>query len=317
MARKPYSSRGRKQLGPYPMEKLKRVEKPTVKITENIERFDEREHGFARTMRGDYGPAAQKEMMRFVPKYPLGGAFMGVTMAMAPMADGEIAATKAPLPEDPKVLSRHIKKLGYFLRADIVGICRLPQWAVYSHDMMGNPVECNHKNAIVVVVDQGYDTMAGSNGYDWISGSQSFIGYSSTALISTIMADYIRRLGYLARAHNASGYQVLVVPLLVLSGIGEMSRAGIVLNPFLGTRFKASVITTDLPLEPDKPINFGLQEFCEKCLKCAEECHSKAIPEGGKVMHNGYETWHLDAEQCSKFRTTNPHGSACGRCIKV
>jgi len=35
------------------------------------------------------------------------------------------------------------------------------------------------------------------------------------------------------------------------------------------------------------------------------------------VMHNGYETWHFDAEQCSKFRATNPHGSACGRCIKL
>ena len=317
MARKPYSSGGRTQLGPYPMEKLKRVEKPTIKISDDIKRFNESEHGFAHTMRGDYGPAAQKEMMRFVPKYPLGGAFMGVTMAMAPLADGEVGATKAPLPGDPKTLSRHIKQLGYFLRADIVGICPLPQWAVYSHDVMGNPVECNHKNAIVVVVDQDYDTMAGSNGYDWISGSQSFIGYSNTALISTIMADYIRRLGYPARAHNASGYQVLVVPLLVLSGIGEMSRAGIALNPFMGTRFKAAIVTTDLPLEPDKPIDFGLQEFCEKCLKCAVECHSKAIPEGSKVMHNGYETWHFDAEQCSKFRVTNPHGSACGRCIKV
>jgi len=317
MAKKPYSSGGGNQLGPYPMEKLKRVDQPTIKITDNIARFDEREHGFAHTMRGDYGPVPQKEMMRFVPKYPLGGAFFGVTMAMAPMADGEVAATKAPLPEDPKALSRHIKQLGYFLRADIVGICRLPQYAVYSHDIMGNAIELNHKNAIVVVVDQDYDTMAGSTGDDWISGSQSFIGYSSTALISTIMADYIRRLGYPARAHNASGYQVLAVPLLVLSGIGEMSRAGIALNPFLGTRFKAAIVTTDLPLEPDKPIDFGLQEFCEKCLKCAVECHSNAIPEGSKAMHNGYEIWHFDNELCAKFRTSNPHGSACGRCIKV
>ncbi len=317
MARKPYSSGGKSRLGPYPMEKLKRVAEPTIKITDDVNRFDEREHGLARTIRGDYGPIPQKEMMRFVSKYPLGGAFFSATMAMAPLADGEVAPNKAPLPEDLEALSRHIKQLGYFLRADIVGICRLPQFAVYSQDVMGNPVECNHRNAIVIVVDQDYDTMAGSTGDDWISGSQSFIGYSNTALISTIIADYIRRLGYPARAHNASGYQVLLVPLLVLSGIGEMSRAGIAVNPFLGSRFKAAVVTTDLPLEPDQPVDFGLQEFCEKCLKCAEECHSRAIPGGGKIMHNGYEAWHLDAEQCSKFRTTNPHGSACGRCIKV
>jgi 3-chloro-4-hydroxyphenylacetate reductive dehalogenase len=108
-----------------------------------------------------------------------------------------------------------------------------------------------------------------------------------------------------------------VPPLLLLAGIGEMSRAGIVLNPFLGTRFKAAVITTDLPLEPDKPIDFGLQEFCEKCLKCAMECHSKAIPSGDKVMYNGYETWRFKADQCAMYRIINPHGSSCGRCIKV
>jgi reductive dehalogenase len=319
MAEQPYQKimSHRRYLGPYPMEKLKRVEKPTTRITDDVKRFDERQHGFARAMRGELGPVPRQEMMRFVPKFPLGASF---TRTMAPLTqavDGEVAKTKAPIPEDPAVLSRHIKQLGYFLRSDIVGICRLPQYAVYSHDKMGKEVNLNHKNAIVIVVDQDYDTMLGSTGDDWISGSQSFIGYSNTALISCIMADYIRRLGYPARAHHAMSYLVVVPPLLLLAGIGEMSRAGIVLNPFLGTRFKAAVVTTDLPLEIDKPVDFGLQEFCEKCLKCAVECHSNAIPRGGKVLYNGYETWHFDADQCSKFRTSNPNGSACGRCIKV
>lgn len=317
MARKPHNSRGRTQLGPYPMDKLKRVDKPTIKISDDIKRFDEREHGFARAMRGDFGPLPRQERARFVPKYPLGASFVKFTMPMATSVDGEVAPVKAPISSDPVVLSQHIKQLGYFLRADIVGICQLPRYAVYSQDIMGNEVNLDHKNAIVVVVDQDYGTMLGSTGDDWISGSQSFIGYSNTALISSIMADYIRQLGYPARAHHAANYQVLVVPLLVMAGIGEMSRAGIALNPFLGMRFKAAVVTTDLPLEPDKPIDFGLQEFCRLCLKCVAECHSKAIPEGGKVMYNGYETWHFDAEQCTKFRVTNLHGSACGRCIKV
>ena len=304
-------------LGPYPMERLKRVDRPTTKITASVPRCDEREHGFARARRGDYGPAVQREMTRFVPKFPLGASLARMTALMAQAIDGEVAQVKAPIPEDTKILSRHIKQLGYFLRSDIVGICELPQYAVYSHNIMGQEIKLNHKYAIVVVVDQDYETMLGSTGDDWISGSQSFIGYSSTALISCIMADYIRRLGYPARAHNAAGYQVLVVPLLLLAGIGEMSRAGIVLNPFLGTRFKAAVVTTDLPLEPDRPVDFGLQEFCEKCLKCAVDCHSKAIPSGGKIMYNGYETWHFDANKCSKYRVINTQGSSCGRCIKV
>ena len=35
---------GRRQLGPYPMERLKRVDKPTTRITNDIQRFDAREH---------------------------------------------------------------------------------------------------------------------------------------------------------------------------------------------------------------------------------------------------------------------------------
>ena len=304
-------------LGPYPMDKLKRVDKPTTTITDAIPRFDERQHGFARAMRGDFGEAAAREMMRFVPKFPLGGAFFKATAGQAPAVDGEVSKSVAPLPDDPAVLSNHIKRLGYFLRTDIVGICELPPYAVYSHDMAGNEVSLNHKYAIILVVDQDYETMLASTGDDWISGSQSFIGYSMSAYASCIMADYIRQLGYPARAHHAMNYQVLVVPLLVMSGIGEFSRAGIALNPFMGTRFKAAVVTTDLPLVPDKPVDFGLQEFCRKCLKCATECHAKAIPDGDKVMLGGYETWRFDAERCAKYRLSNPHGSSCGRCIKV
>jgi ferredoxin len=307
----------RGQLGPYPMERLKKVDRPTTQITDDIPRFDEREHGFARALRGDFGPSPAREMERFVQKYPLGDAFASMVGHMIPMVDGEVAKLKAPISEDPKALSRHIKQLGYFLRADIVGICRLPQYAVYHHDLAGNPVELDHKFAILLVIDQDYETMLGSTGDDWISNSQSFIGYSTSAFIACIMANYIRKLGYPARAHHVFNYQVLVVPLLLLAGIGEMCRAGIVLNPFLGTRFKAAVVTTDLPLEPDSPVDFGLQEFCRKCLKCATECRAKAIPDGDKVMLNGYENWRFDADRCSKYRVGNQGGSSCGRCIKV
>ena len=314
---RPEISGKRGQLGPYPMERLKKVDRPTTRITDDIPRFDEREHGFARAMRGDFGPGPAREFERFINKHPLGDAFSSIMGHMIPLVDGEVSPAKAPLPEDPKALSQHIKQLGYFLRADIVGICRLPRYAVYSHNLAGNPVEINHKYAILLVVDQDYDTMRGSTGDDWISGAQSFIGYSSSAFMACIMANYIRKLGYPARAHHVFNYQVLVVPLLLLAGIGEICRAGVVLNPFLGTRFKAAVVTTDLPLEPDSPVDFGLQEFCRKCLKCATECHARAIPDGDKVMLNGYENWRFDADRCSKYRVSNQGGSSCGRCIKV
>ena len=97
----------------------------------------------------------------------------------------------------------------------------------------------------------------------------------------------------------------------------ELSRANIVLNPFLGLRYKASVVTTDLPLEPDKPVDFGLQDFCDKCMKCADLCPSRSISSGEKQMINGYERWEFNSDTCMKYRFSNPKGVSCGKCIKV
>jgi epoxyqueuosine reductase QueG len=63
-------------------------------------------------------------------------------------------------------------------------------------------------------------------------------------------------------------YVVLLPPLLLAAGIGEVSRAGIILNPFLGLAFKAAAVLTDTPILPDKPIDFGLQNFCQHCKIC-------------------------------------------------
>jgi ferredoxin len=52
-------------------------------------------------------------------------------------------------------------------------------------------------------------------------------------------------------------------------------------------------------------------------MKCARECPAKAISTGDKIIYNGYETWRLNVERCTTFRVTNPHGSGCGRCVKV
>jgi 3-chloro-4-hydroxyphenylacetate reductive dehalogenase len=157
-----------------------------------------------------------------------------------------------------------------------------------------------------------------STGNDWISNSMSFVAYAHSGFVACVLADYIRRLGYEALAHHAMNYQVVVPPILLWAGLGEMCRIGdVVLNPFLGPRFKAAVVTTDLPLLPDKPIDFGLQDFCSRCRKCARECPSRAISHGDKVMFNGYEKWPNDVRKCTSMRVGNQHGAGCGKCIKV
>jgi len=312
-----YLKRG---IEPFPVHRLKRVDRPTTLIIdEKVQRVDEREHGFNRARRGDYGPFLKKEVVRFVDKHPLSGALLQMQVYLKDIVDGLVAAQKATLPDDPDRLSRHIKEVAYFLRADAVGICKLPPYAVYSHSHPdGQPIELNHQNAIAILIDQDWRTAEAGSGHDWISNSMSFMSYSASGFIACILADYIRRLGYPARAHHARNYQVVVPPILLWAGLGEMCRIGdCVLNPFLGPRFKAAVVTTDLPLLADKPIDVGIQDFCSKCKKCARECPSGALSFGDKVMVNGYEHWPTDIEKCTSMRVGNQRGAGCGTCIKV
>jgi ferredoxin len=189
----------------------------------------------------------------------------------------------------------------------------------YSHDENeGKEIKPYHPYAVVMLIDQGFETMEGASGDDWISGAQSMRGYMRGALIAGVMAAHLRRMGHSSRVHSNAHSEVLQIPTVLMAGLGELSRIGeLILNPFLGPRSKSVVFTTDLPLVADKPIDFGLQAVCNMCLKCARECPCNAIPFGPKVMFNGYEIWKPDVEKCGKYRLTNMKGSACGRCMKT
>jgi reductive dehalogenase len=307
------------QLGPYPLERLRRVAKPTTYVGPDIQRVSERQAGFIKAAWGDYGPRLKAEVDRFVQKEPVAAALSQITSDLSNSVPSEVYPKLAPIPKDPTVQSRHVKALGYFLRADCVGICELPQFAVYASDRKEQPIELAHEFAIVFLIDQGWRTFNGALGSDWISAAQSFKSYSTSGFIATIVANYIRRLGYEAKPHFSGHYKVLVPPLVLLAGLGEVSRFGnTVLNPFLGPRFKASVVTTNFPLEPDKPIDFGLQDYCRICKKCARECPSQAISHSDEtITYNDYETYELEVEACTRMRVGNPAGASCGRCIKV
>jgi len=308
-------------LGPYPMETVKRVSQPTTLIdAPNVPRIPKRHDMFIRAAMGDLGAKAQKELdgFRMITKSPFGHALIPVLGGMVPLQYGKAADTVTPGTDDPKRNAEAVKAALHYLGADLVGICEIPEYAWYSHDIDGSEIKPYHKYAICVLIDQGYETMEGASGDDWISGAQSMRAYLRAQLVGGMVAEHIRRLGHSARGHSVMDQDVLHIPLILNSGLGELPRIGeLVLNPFVGPRFKSGIITTNMPLQVDQPIDFGLQDFCNKCLKCARECPVTAISFGDKIMFNGYEMWKPDVEKCARYRITNAAGSMCGRCMKT
>ncbi len=303
----------------YPMETVRQVDRPTTLILDDeVPRVSKRAAFFERALQGDLGEKSQRERGRFSFKHPTSQSLLQVIRALVPFQDGEVAEADQARTCDAAANARAIKALSYFLGSDLTGICEVPRYAWSSHKEDGTPIEPYHRYAVVMLIDQGFDTMEGASGDDWISGTQSMRGYLRGAEIAGIMAELLRGLGYPSRSQTNADSDVLHIPLILWAGLGELSRIGeLVLNPFVGPRFKSVVLTTDMPLEVDRPIDFGLQYFCGNCMKCARECPCDAISFGDKVMFNGYEMWKPDVERCSRYRLTNPRGSACGRCMKT
>jgi reductive dehalogenase len=223
--------------------------------------------------------------------------------------------------KDIRETSKLIKKIAHELGSTLVGIAKLnPDW-VYKYTSIGRgfksdePIEVprHWQNAIVVGTPMSWDPMYANPNY-----GTSNDAYSRTRIIAFRLASFIKQLGYAARPHTpGSDYDLMVPPILVDAGIGEQSRPSIVVTPELGLNFRPAVITTNLPLHPDKPISFGVQDFCDHCKICAENCPSDAISYGGREEVRGYYRWQVNTAKCLNFWNSTLGSMGCRLCVAV
>ncbi|MFQ5722428.1 MAG: 4Fe-4S dicluster domain-containing protein, partial [Candidatus Aminicenantales bacterium] len=215
--------------------------------------------------------------------------------------------------------TRQIKNIVKYLGSDVCGICQLNQAYVYSHvgrgpEPYGQKIELDHKYAIVFALEMDLAMVKYAPQAPVIVETAK--KYVEAARISIILADFIRCLRYPARAHIAgSNYQAMLPPLAWEAGLGELGRLGIIITRKYGPRARLGLVTTDLPLIPDKPKKWGIQEFCQKCKKCARNCPAQAIPKGEKTEENGALKWVLKREECYRF--WRKAGTDCAMCIYV
>ena len=242
-------------------------------------------------------------------------------MGLDSFVDGEPAPQRVEIP--PERAAQKVKALARFLGADLVGIGPLRQEWVYSHvgrppgwdpERWGEPIDLSHHTtAIAMAFRMDHEMLACAPDFPTILATSK--GYSIGAWVSIQLAQYIRMLGYSARAHHLRNYQVLCVPVAVDCGLGELSRAGYLLTREFGLAVRLAVVTTDMPLAYDKPVDIGVQSFCEQCQICAETCPVGAIPAGEKVEHNGILKWKLDEHKC--YRYWHSVGTDCAICMRT
>jgi ferredoxin len=330
----------------------KKVDKPTYEIVGDIERFDTRDHVYSRmAMRPgsphyeDYysrhperkdndedvrkrGMQAGKELLeknRVNEEISISGFYGALGLGHPKFVERFIRLIVEPtgmidmddrVEVDPAAMSRKIKAYALHMGAAKVGITELnPKW-VYSYDAVppyGKPIELDYKYVICMAFPQDPFMMANHNGLaqNWEVGWK----YSYASFVSLHIANFIRHLGWPTRPVPTFSTPFLVPPVFIDAGIGEDARCGYVITKEVGNNFRPGGVLTDLPLVPDKPVDFGAQDFCDKCGICAERCPSGAIPKGDREVVRGVRKWHIDADKC--YRYWNTTGHSCGICQVV
>jgi reductive dehalogenase len=136
--------------------------------------------------------------------------------------------------------------------------------------------------------------------------------YSLTSLVSITLANLIRSLGFRARALPPENSPYMVPPTFIDAGMGEQGRMGICITKEFGNNFRPAGIATNMPLVVDKPVEFGLQDLCDKCKVCADACPSGAITRGDRIVRRGVRRWQVDDQKCRSY--WNHLGFPCAIC---
>lgn len=226
--------------------------------------------------------------------------------------------------ESPKEAAKIVKKAAKTLGADLVGIAPYDERWIYSHTLdpktkQSVPYEFpfKPKSVIAMAVEMDYDLVKASPAI--LGDAATGIGYSQMAETAHKVATFLRKMGYNAiPSGNDTG---LSVPIAIQAGLGELSRMGMLVTKEYGPRVRLFKVLTDLEIKTDKPISFGVMDFCKVCMKCADNCPSDCISKDDEPSfnyptisnHAGVKKWYIDGEKCFKFWGDN--GGCCGACI--
>jgi ferredoxin len=235
--------------------------------------------------------------------------------------DDPLSPVQLPV-SDLRGMSERIKKVARFYGADLVGICEVDSRWVYSHyfDLATgayDELEIPYRYAIVLGIRMDDQALERSPRFE--ASATTALAYSRMAEVAASLAKYIRALGYPAVPSGNDTAQS--IPLAIDAGLGELGRCGLLVSPQFGPRQRLCKVFTDLPLQPDQPVDFGLRTFCPTCGICAWRCPAGAIRAGRRTTEptsisnrTGILRWPVDVAKCFLFWQENG-GTDCSNCV--
>ncbi|MDD5468817.1 MAG: reductive dehalogenase, partial [Anaerolineales bacterium] len=337
--------------------KIQRVDQPTYSefLVGKVKRFDEKNTAFSRAV---WDEAYQVKVKAAVEKYaaaaakntkqqqwdalegqalvagaiyvddsvgvlhPGYGGYMGHMKEVGGLYGWEDPLNETRFPvADPAWMSARIKQVARLYGASLVGITKVnPLW-VYSHYFeraTGNsgPIDMSYPYAIVIGIEMDWEAINKTPKYE--ASAATALAYSQMAELSASLAKYIRALGYHALPCGNDTAQS--IPLAIDAGLGEIGRNGLLITPEFGPRQRLCKVFTNIPLEPDQSIDFGMRSFCETCHSCASSCPANAIPMGDRSTEptsisnrTGIQRWTVNVTNCLLFWREN--GVDCSNCV--
>jgi len=225
-----------------------------------------------------------------------------------PRVEGKASQKKTPF-GNPVETTAEIRRFALEKGADRVGFCLINQDWVYRESKVP------HKYGIVLLKEMDYARISEAPAAS--AGIESTRSYMVLGEIAVSLGEYIRKRGYEAIIHHPRGDrycrgELLFTPHAISAGLGEHGRNGLLINPDFGPRVRLGMVSTDLEIMVDGPVEKGISRFCEYCLKCYRACPVRAIPLKLRKTR-GQEKFTIHRQLCAPhFEKTD----GCSVCIR-
>ncbi len=121
-------------------------------------------------------------------------------------------------------------------------------------------------------------------------------------------------MGWPARAYgNPNSTDILHIPLAISAGLGELGKHGSMISEAHGSNVRLATVLTDVPMAVDRPVDIGVDDVCQVCRRCVDDCPPRAIVDD-KQLVRGERKWYVDFDRCVPY-FTKTYG--CSICIEV